>query len=400
MRWTWVVAFVVGACGSGAAPDILGLGDQVAVVGQQFILELDGVDPDGDALTYKVESDLTLEGNATLSKTPAGRGLFRWTPVGSDVGMHAFDFTASDGSNSTTVTITIDVRASSGNVPVFRQPLGAGRVVNLVETKCVDLDILIEDQDTAQVTIGEEAPPIAGATLEQLDGTTAHWRWCPSPAQVAESDRYTLVLYADDDDNPKTIKNYVIVLGGGGNTGLVINEIDYDNVGTDTTEYLELFNASGASIALAGRQVILINGATNAPYQTIDLSPLGSLGAGKYLVIAPDTVTVPAGVLQLDPLWSQDQLQNGAPDGVVLVDSVTKTVLDAIAYEGAITAATLPDFPAAVSLVEGTALDAGVADSNTATKTLCRKANGVDTNNSNADWALCGTRTVGTPNQP
>jgi Lamin Tail Domain len=399
MRGIWVLLALVG-CGSGAAPDILGLGDQVAVVGQQFVLELDGVDPDGDALTYKVASELALEGNATLSKTPSGRGLFRWTPVGADVGMHPFDFSASDGSNTTTVTITIDVRASSGNVPIFRQPLGAGRVINLAETKCVELDILIEDQDTAQVTIGEEAPPIAGATLEQQGGTTAHWRWCPSPAQVAESDRYTLVLFADDGDNPKTIKNYVIVLGGGSGAGIVLNEVDYDNVGTDTTEYLELYNPSAASIALAGRQVILINGATNAPYQTIDLSPLGSLGAGKYLVIAPDTVTVPAGVLQLDPLWSQDQLQNGAPDGVVLVDSVTKTALDAIAYEGAITLATLPDFTMPVSLVEGTALDAGVADSNTATKTLCRKVNGVDTNNSNADWALCSARTVGTPNQP
>jgi hypothetical protein len=314
--------------------------------------------------------------------------------------MHPFDFSASDGSNSTTVTITIDVRASSGNIPVFRQPLGAGRVINLADTKCIDLDILIEDQDTAQVTIGEDEPTIAGATLEQIDGTTAHWRWCPSPAQVAESDRYTLVLFADDGDNPKTIKNYVIVLGGGTSAGIVINEVDYDNVGTDTTEYLELFNPSATSVALAGRQVILINGGTNAPYQTIDLSPLGSLGAGKYLVIAPDTVTVPSGVLQLDPLWSQDQLQNGAPDGVVLVDSVTKTALDAIAYEGAITAATLPDFTMPVSHVEGTALDAGVADSNTATKTLCRKANGVDTNNSNADWALCNARTVGTANQP
>lgn len=391
---------VLVGCGSGAAPDILGLGDGVAVVGQPFVLEIDGVDPDGDALTYKVDSELVLEGNATLSKTPAGRGLFRWTPVAADVGMHAFDFSASDGSNTTTVTITIDVRASSGNVPVFRQPLGAGRVIDLVQTKCVELDILIEDQDTAQVTIGEEAPAIAGATLEQQDGTTAKWRWCPSPAQIAESDRYTLVLFADDGDNPKTIKNYVIVLGGGSAAGIVLNEVDYDNVGTDAAEYLELFNPSGASIALAGRQVILVNGATNAPYQTIDLSPLGSLGAGKYLVIAPDTVSVPSGVLQLDPLWSQDQLQNGAPDGVVLVDSVTKTVLDAIAYEGAITAATLPDFPAAVSLVEGTALDAGVADSNTATKTLCRKVNGVDTNSSNADWGTCNTRTIGTPNVP
>jgi len=400
MRWLWGLALVAMGCGSGEPPDILGLGDQVAVVGQQFVLELEGVDPDGDALTYKVASDLTLEGNATLSKTPAGRGLFRWTPVAADVGMHAFDFIVSDGSNDTTVTITIDVRASSGGVPVFRQPLGAGRVVNLATDPCIDIDILIEDQDTAQVTIAEEAPKIAGAMFDQLDGTTSRWRWCPTPAQILETDRYTLVLSADDNDNPKTIKNYVIVLGGGGAPGIVLNEADYDNVGTDTTEYLELFNPSGSVTSLAGLQVVLVNGATNAPYQTIDLAPLGSLAAGKYLVIAPDTVTVPTGVLQLDPLWTQDQLQNGAPDGIALIDSVTKTVIDAISYEGAITAVAFPDFPAPVSLVEGMALDPAIADSNTATKTLCRKGNGVDSNNSNADWALCSSRTVGTANQP
>lgn len=395
MRWLWVVGFVIG-CGSGAAPDILGLEDQVAVVGQQFVLELEGVDPDGDSLTYKVEAEIPLAGNATVSKTPAGRGLFRWTPVGSDVGMHAFDFIVDDGSNRATVTITIDVRASSGDVPVFREPLGSGRVVDLATDACVDVEILVEDQDTAEVTIGED-PQIPGAMLAQTSGTAAHWRWCPSPQQIAAADRYTLVLTADDGDNPKTVKNYVLVLGGGSG-GIVINEIDYDNVGDDTTEYIELFATAESS--LAGLELALINGSTNAPYQVIDLQPLGTLGAGAYLVIASEAVSVPVGALQLDPLWSQDELQNGAPDGIVLVDSVTKSVRDAISYEGAITAATLPDFAQPVSLVEGTALDAGVADSNTQTKTLCRKTSGADTNNSNADWVLCNSRTVGTSNQP
>jgi hypothetical protein len=79
---------------------------------------------------------------------------------------------------------------------------------------------------------------------------------------------------------------------------------------------------------------------------------------------------------------------------------VTKTVIDAISYEGGITAAQIADFPAAVSLVEGTVLDPAIADSNTTTKTLCRKQNGVDTNNANVDWALCNARTVGTANAP
>lgn len=396
-----VVLCLLAACGNGEPPDILGLSDQVAVVGQQFVLEIDGVDPDGDSLSYQVEADIPLEGNATVTQTPSGKGLFRWTPIASDVGLHGFDFTVSDGSNDTTITIQIDVRAASGGVPVFRQPLGAGRVVNLATDPCINLDIVVEDQDTAQVTIAEEEPLIPGTIFTQLDGTTASWQWCPTSAQVAQSDRYTLVLSADDNDNPKTIKMYVLVLGGGGSApGIVINEVDYDNVGTDSSEYLELFNPSSGSTSLAGLAVVLVNGATNTEYATIDLSPLGSLGAGKYLVIAGASVTVPTSALKLDPVWTQDEIQNGGPDGVALVDTVKTTVIDAISYEGSITAAAITGFPQPVTLVEGQALDTTVADSTTVTKTLCRNPNGKDTNDALTDWTLCNSRTIGTANVP
>jgi hypothetical protein len=389
------------ACTTGEPPDIVGLGDQVAVVGQQFVLELDGVDPDGDNLAYSVEADVPLEGNAQMTQTPSGRGLFRWTPIASDVGLHGFDFTVSDGHNDTTITIQIDVRAASGGVPVFRQPLGAGRVVNLATDPCVMLDIVVEDQDTAQVTIGEEAPTIAGATLNQLDGMSATWRWCPSSAQVAANDRYTLVLSADDDDNPKTLKTYVIVIAGSGaRPQLVINEVDYDNVGTDSSEYLELFNPSGSSVSLAGLAVVLVNGATNTDYATIDLSSLGMLAAGKYLVIAGSAVTVPASALKLDPVWTMDEIQNGGPDGIAIVDTVKQAVLDAVSYEGSITAANVSGFTAPINLVEGQALDTGVADSTTLTKTLCRNPNGQDTNDAMTDWILCNSRTIGVANAP
>jgi hypothetical protein len=399
-RWLATVA-ALAACSSGEPPDLLGLGDQVAVVGQQFVLELDGTDPDGDNLAYTVNADIALAGNATMTQTPAGKGLFRWTPIASDVGVHSFDFTVSDGDHGTTVTIQIDVRAASGGVPVFRQPLGAGRVINLATDPCLTLDILVEDMDTAQVTIAEEEPRIAGAMFEQLDGTSAQWRWCPSAAQVAETDRYTLVLSADDGDNPKTIKMYVIVLAGGGAPpSIVINEVDYDNVGTDSSEYLELLNPSSGSTSLAGLAVVLVNGATNTDYSIIDLSPIGTLPAGKYLVVAGAAVTVPTSALKLDPVWTQDEIQNGGPDGIAIVDTVKQTVIDAISYEGAITAATITGFTSPVNLVEGTALDAATADSTTVLKTLCRIPNGADTNNAATDWTLCNARTVGTANTP
>ena len=205
------------ACSSGGAPELSGLGDQVAQVGTELKIELNGTDPDGDQLTYgfKAADIENVSDRAQVSVSPSGIGVFRWTPVASDVGEHAFDFTVSDGDNKTTVTITIDVKSAIGSAtaPVFRQPLGSGTTIDLLKKKCVDLNIVIEDQDTAQVEIAMEEPKIEGATLTQSDGNTASFNWCPTKEQESES-RYTLTLSANDGMNPKTLKNYLVVLRG------------------------------------------------------------------------------------------------------------------------------------------------------------------------------------------
>lgn len=206
------------ACGGGGAPELSGLTDQVAQVGTELKLELAGTDPDGDQLSYSFKAaDLEdLSDRAQISVSPSGNGVFRWTPVAADVGEHAFDFTVSDGDNKTTVTINIDVKSAIGSAtaPVFRQPLGSGTTIDLVKKKCVELSIVVEDQDSAQVELAMEEPIIEGATLNQQDGLTASFMWCPTKEQEAEN-RYTLTISADDGSNPKTLKNYLVVLRGG-----------------------------------------------------------------------------------------------------------------------------------------------------------------------------------------
>src|SRR4051812_15864894 len=99
-----LVLFLAIGCDSGSPPDIQGLTDQVATVGHEISIELDGTDPDGDRLTYTVKADIALEGVASITETPGGMGMFRWTPLAGDAGMHTFDFTVSDGKNDTTVS--------------------------------------------------------------------------------------------------------------------------------------------------------------------------------------------------------------------------------------------------------------------------------------------------------
>ena len=122
------------------------------------------------------------------------------------------------------------------------------------------------------------------------------------------------------------------------------------------------------------------------------------LAANAYLVIAGANVSVVAPATKLDPGWTTDKIQNGAPDGIALIDSVTHTLIDALSYEGAMTMVDLPGFPAAVSLVEGTMLPIEIADSNTTDGSLCRSPNGQDTDNAAGDWKFCATASAGLAN--
>ncbi|HET9990044.1 MAG TPA: lamin tail domain-containing protein, partial [Kofleriaceae bacterium] len=173
---------------------------------------------------------------------------------------------------------------------------------------------------------------------------------------------------------------------------------DYDQVGTDNTEYIEIYNPSAAAISLANKTLYLVNGSNSEVYGTVDLSSAVSLPAHGYLVVAGAGVTVPGGALKIDPGWTHDAVQNGAPDGLALVDTSTNTLIDALSYEGSITAAMLPGFATPASLVEGTVLASTVADSNTTDGSLCRHPNGQDTDNAAADWGLCATLSPGTAN--
>ena len=71
-------------------------------------------------------------------------------------------------------------------------------------------------------------------------------------------------------------------------------------------------------------------------------------------------------------------------------------MIDALSYEGAIERAFIGPF--AHSLVEGNALPASVADSNSVTGSLARLPNGSDTEDAATDWAFTTTVTPGGEN--
>jgi Lamin Tail Domain len=158
-----------------------------------------------------------------------------------------------------------------------------------------------------------------------------------------------------------------------GQAKLVINEVDYDQVGTDANGFVEITNTGGAAADLANVDLVAVNGGDSSEYDRVALT--GTLAPGAHLDLAIE-------------------LQNGAPDGLALLDGAT--LLDALSYEGGITAATIGG--QTYNLVEGNVLPTAVEDSNTVAGSLIRNPDGKDTNDAAADWAFTTTITRGAAN--
>ena len=161
-----------------------------------------------------------------------------------------------------------------------------------------------------------------------------------------------------------------------GEAELVINEIDYDQVGADADGFVEIANTGTGAADLTGIAIVFVDGSDGLEYLRKPLS--GTLAPGAYLA-------VPA------------EAQNGAPDGVALIDTAgRRALLDALSYEGAITNAVIDS--QTYNLVEGTVLPASVADSNTVAGSLSRIPDGSDTDDAATDWAFTTIVTPGAAN--
>ena len=114
---------------------------------------------------------------------------------------------------------------------------------------------------------------------------------------------------------------------------LVINEVDYDQAGADTAEFVEIVNPNTTAVDLNDYLIELVNGSNGRRYGTYTTT--GRLAAGGYFVIADRTVidSVPSGTVTA-PLKSGG-LQNG-PDAIRIVEAATGRVLDAVHYHDAV----------------------------------------------------------------
>jgi hypothetical protein len=102
-------------------------------------------------------------------------------------------------------------------------------------------------------------------------------------------------------------------------TSIFINEIHYDNIGTDTDEEIEIAGPAGTN--LSGWNILLYNGSDGTVYQTVLLSGQITNQQNGYGVLS----------------FQISGIQNGAPDGIALVNA-SNDVVQFLSYEGIFTA--------------------------------------------------------------
>jgi predicted extracellular nuclease len=153
-----------------------------------------------------------------------------------------------------------------------------------------------------------------------------------------------------------------------------INEIHYDNTGTDAGEFVEIAGPAGTD--LSGYSIVLYNGANGLRYDTDALS--GTIQDQQN------------GFGTVSFAYPVNGIQNGSPDGVALVQGGT-TVIQFLSYEGPFTAA---DGPASGLL----STDIGVSEDGTEALGLSLQLVGTGTTYSDFTWTAPVANTAGAVN--
>jgi len=219
-RHAWLpVLVLLSACASGAAPRLEPVAPATVAVNETLRIPLVVHDGTG-SLSFRVEGPDLPGFDRTAGITGgAGGGEFHWTPLSNHVGTHEVAFLLMDGSSEIDRQATvITVTPSADSAPVFLRP-GAGGTYDLTRDPCVRFDVEVRDDDSTTVAIRARDPLPDGASLTSTGDKRAAFEWCPSPDQVASSERFAVALEADDGDHPPTPHDYVVVLRAGAKPG-------------------------------------------------------------------------------------------------------------------------------------------------------------------------------------
>ncbi len=164
---------------------------------------------------------------------------------------------------------------------------------------------------------------------------------------------------------------------------LVINEVDYDQPGSDAAEFLELKNTGTSPFDLSTIAVLMVNGSsgTGVVYGSYFSDDWPMLAPGAYFTLCGD----PNAGCDAQFTAATNAIQNGPTDAIAIILRSDSSFVDRLSYEGTLN-----------GYAEGTGTEA--ADDNTRdSRSIGRFPDGVDTDDNNADFiVMCST--LGTTN--
>lgn len=300
-----------------------------------------------------------------------------------------------------TLTATLDAQILTASVRV----VGGAEVPQVVSIAPMDTAVAPDGTVDMAVNLDIPATPVTGDLVDLVSNPGVSGSVPASVAVPADQISATFTFTANATEGVETVTaslgassaNATVAVSAVG--GIVINEVNYDDPGMDTGEYIEIFNATGGTVDLTDLTLVLINGSNDLEYNRIDLAPANDLAPGEYLVIGTNAalMTVPPTAKTIALPAADNNVQNGGPDGLCIIDLGDDSLVDALSYEGSITAAQVNGI-GTFNLVEGTATPA--QDENAIDGALIRNPNGTDTDDAASDWAFSTTKTPGEANIP
>lgn len=279
---------------------------------------------DGDALTV-TGVDATSASGASVSL--AG-GIVTYTPdtlfdslQAGQTATDTFTYTVDDGKGGTdTATVTVTIHGEN-DAPRFSLP----NTISVLENTTAVTTLAATDVDSSDLTYALSGSDAALFSIDQDSGLLT-FTGAPDfeiPADQDANNSYEIIVTAADEHGGVTSQNVTVQVQDAIETPTVtarINEIHYDNAGTDTGEFVEIRVTAGGDISQM--TVELYNGSNGATYASTALADLAmtSDGAFDYYV------------------WNRptNGIQNGARDGLAL--SNAGDVIEFLSYEGTLTA--------------------------------------------------------------
>ncbi|WP_234417171.1 ExeM/NucH family extracellular endonuclease [Loktanella sp. Alg231-35] len=299
-------------------------------------------DFDGDALRIESIDTSGLTGSAVLNAngtvTYSADGAFENLAMG-ETATTELTYTVTDDNGSTQTATVIITVTGENDAPTLDVP----QMVSIPENLTEVLTAMGADIDTgAMLTY-----TISGtdAVLFDIDPNSGLLTFVQAPdfempADADQDNDYEVTVTVTDEHGASASDDVTVTVTDVEDGPLPkawINEFHYDNVGGDTGEFIEV--AGTAGLDLTGWELVLYNGSNGSAYNTIDLSGVIADSAGGFGFSVADLPS--------------NGLQNGAPDGIALVNGLGE-VVEFISYEGEMTAV---DGPAAGLMSQ----DVGVA---------------------------------------